>query len=480
MSDASLGKAEGGVFKRMREFVQSRDRSAPYAFAGRERELGLCDVAVDAAAENNPEGLTTLIYGAPGMGKTALAREFMRRAQGGLRNGLKVLCAKVDPSAFSAHPLTLVRALNEQLLFAHAESCGRLEAVRQGGISLGDMALQLKFKQGVYELNDARHGLTADSGLNECLNAYAAHLWPSNALLAIVVDEMQECEVDQRAKAAMRILHTRTHSARVALLCFGLPNTPQILDGLGVSRAADKTDLLLGCLSPSEAQTVVDGTFRALGMDWRNNEWQGIVHKAGGDQAKWDAWRHRLGADIVRRSGNFPQHITVGLQAACEHILESQDAFLDAAALDVAARSHEAAKKRHYGRLLRTAELSNCAFALGAICGLMMRTPACSMTHSDAIQVMRDGFADNEPDAWAQAKAAMDAAIRKGVLVRGEAAGEVVLSPPNIPSLSLHLQELFAQALQNQSRRALALLEKYPDAHPPKIQPSEAADAWNR
>ena len=74
----------------------------------------------------------------------------------------------------------------------------------------------------------------------------------------------------------------------------------------------------------------------------------------------------------------------------------------------------------------------------------------------------------------------MDAAIRKGVLVRDEAAGEVVLSPPNIPSLSQHLQELFAQALQNQSRRALALLEKHPDAHPPKIQHNEAADAWNR
>ena len=189
------------------------------------------------------------------------------------------------------------------------------------------MALQLKFKQGVYELNDARHGLTADSGLTECLKAYAAHLWPSNALVAIVVDEMQECEVDQRAKAAMRILHNRTHSARVALLCFGLPNTPQVLDGLGVSPAADKTDLLLGCLSPSEAQTIVDGTFRALGMDWRNNEWQGIVRKAGGDQAKWDAWRHKLGADIVRRSGNFPQHpglppVPVRLQQ-CRHCLFS-------------------------------------------------------------------------------------------------------------------------------------------------------------
>ena len=468
MSDASVGKTETGVFARMREFVRSRDRSAPYAFAGRKRELALCDAAVDAAAGNNPEGLTTLVYGAPGMGKTALAREFMRRAQGGRRNGLKVLCAKVDPSALSAHPLTLVRALNEQLLIAHAESCGKLEAVRQGGIALADMALQLQFKRGAYELNDARHALTADSGLTECLNAYAAHLWPPNSLVAIVVDEMQDCAVDQRAKAAMRILHTRTHSARVALLCFGLPNTPQVLDNLGVSRTADQTDLLLGCLSPSEARTVVDGTFRALGMDWRNGEWQGLVRKAGGGEAKWDAWRHRLGAGIVRRSGNFPQHLTVGLQAACEHILESREAFLDAAALDAAARGHEAAKERHYARLLRDAELANRAFALGAVCRLMAHVPACSMTQSDATQVVRDGFAEDEPDAWAQAKAVLDAAIRKGVLVCGEAAGEVVLSPPNIPSLAQHLQELFAQALQKESRRALALVEKHPDAQPPK------------
>ena len=64
----------------LKDLVRSReDRSAPVRFAGRQDEIGLILSRADRMGDDESAGLTVIVQGAPGAGKTALLNEVSKR-----------------------------------------------------------------------------------------------------------------------------------------------------------------------------------------------------------------------------------------------------------------------------------------------------------------------------------------------------------------------------------------------------------------
>ena len=69
-------KAAQSIWTDLRDYADDWDRSAPAAFAGRKDEIAaLASRLGRVASHKNPAGMTTIIQGAPGVGKTALGED---------------------------------------------------------------------------------------------------------------------------------------------------------------------------------------------------------------------------------------------------------------------------------------------------------------------------------------------------------------------------------------------------------------------
>ena len=96
------------VFQRMRSYASDLERASPPVFVGREDILDELRFVVERVAADNPRGMTRLVQGVPGAGKSSLCDEFMASVQGTEVTGRRVLCAKLDPSNLAQPPLELV------------------------------------------------------------------------------------------------------------------------------------------------------------------------------------------------------------------------------------------------------------------------------------------------------------------------------------------------------------------------------------
>ena len=62
----------------LRDYDRRRDRASPPVFVGRASELAFLHDAV-AAAQSGAEGITAVVQGVPGVGKSALCRQFEKQ-----------------------------------------------------------------------------------------------------------------------------------------------------------------------------------------------------------------------------------------------------------------------------------------------------------------------------------------------------------------------------------------------------------------
>lgn len=100
------------TYKGMRHYISLHERSAPMAFVGRDDVLAdLMSAVQTTAATEDAEGMTRLVQGVPGAGKTSVCREFIRRHQNeemvwtdenGHENKVAVFCVSLDPDALNA------------------------------------------------------------------------------------------------------------------------------------------------------------------------------------------------------------------------------------------------------------------------------------------------------------------------------------------------------------------------------------------
>ena len=448
------------VFQRMRAYASDLERTSPPVFVGREDILDELRFVAERVASDNPRGMTRVVQGVPGAGKSSLCDEFMASVQGTVLAGRRVLCAKLDPSNLAQPPLELVNKLTDSLprALAQVPATQRFVADRHARFTeLASAALQVMRRPSVREMHDASHGLTAESDLGACVSAHARRLWPKDALVVLAFDEMQECPPTARAQAALRILNECLHDARIFIVCFGLQNTETVLrEDLKLSRIPTDAVVEIGPLAGGEGREVLERTLDHFGASTHNEGWLSYL-EAHVDPNDWRTWRKDLLNDLEDRAGDFPQHLTAALRATCQVLWEHRGNPRPTAALatEIVERL-ERNKADYYDkrigdelRLHRTA-LGALAHAAEETDGVVLRDAlACFMAGDDAGRTVDDERAER----------LMRLAVARGVLGQADIDGVLCCVAPPTPSMTRHLRRHYERMLAREDAGAVALAE---------------------
>ena len=449
------------VFARMRAYASDLERTSPPVFVGREEILDELRFVVERVAADNPRGMMRVVQGIPGAGKSALCDEFMASVQGKVLAGRRVLCAKLDPSDLDQPPLQLVNKLTDSLPRALAQVPGTERFIGDRHALFGELAsaaLQVMRRPSVREMHAASHGLTTESGLGACVSAYVRRLWPKDALVVLAFDEMQACPATARSQAALRILNECLHDARILVVCFGLQNTETVLrENLKLSRIPTDAVTDIGVLARGEGREVLERTFDYFGASTRNEGWQSYFADAGMDLNYWLEWRERLINDLEERAGDFPQHLTAALRAACQVLCrpwKNRSAMAPFAAEIV--KRLERNKADYYAKRIGD-ELRLHRIALGALVraielagGVPLRDAfACFMAGDDA----------GRPVSGERADELVRLAVGRGVLGLGDVDDVLCCVAPPTPSMARHLRHHYDRMLAREDAGALALAE---------------------
>ena len=435
------------ALERMRQYKRRADRSPPPVFGGRREQLDWLSERMIAVQEG-ALGMTSVVYGVPGMGKTALGQTFADQLERGGQagtNGPCAFCAKVTPDALDTAPIELMHEITRSLA---SSGWGKMGAVRERLEKMGDIALLLKYDKAGQELFDRPKGLNVETPMQDCLRAYAQDLWGEDVTVVLIVDEMQNCPVTDRTRAIIGTLHGG-EQAQVLPVCLGLPNTKAKLRAMGLSGLSDSAAMEVNCLAEQSARTVIDDTIVWLGMEQ-------AARGAATAQA-WENWRRRLADGIAERSCGFPQHITLGLMGACEAMLAApeQDRMSEEV-LETASRIHERKKNAYYGELVHGDETESHALALAALALRIEQTG--DMSNDEA-----QGFLAMAQDMdMGRSAALLSEAQRKGIVGAFEDPDEGPLClPPPIPTMSGYLRKRFASALRRGHLGARKVNDEY-------------------
>ena len=418
------------VFQRMRAYASDLERTSPPVFVGRKDIIDELRFVAERVAADNPRGMTRLVQGVPGAGKSALCDEFMASVQGTELAGRRVLCAKLDPSNLAQPPLELVNKLTD--------------------------SLQVMRRPSVRQMHEASHGLTAESDLGTCVSAHAERLWPKNALVVLAFDEMQECPATARSRAALRILNECMHDARIFVVCFGLQNTEAVLrEDLKLSRISTDAVTDIGPLARGEGREVLERTLDHFGTSTSNQDWPHYLLAAGVAPNDWHTWRKGLLADLEDRAGDFPQHLTAALRATCQALYEHRQKPTPTSGLatEIVDRL-ERNKADYYGKRIGDA-LRLHRTALGALASATEKTNGVSLR--DALACFMAGDDAGRPVDGERAEHLTRLAVARGVLGQADVDGILSCVAPPTPSMTRHLRDHYERMLAREDAGALAL-----------------------
>ena len=449
------------IFKRMRTYANTLERTPPPVFVGRKGELDRLRAAAELVASENPRSMTRIVQGVPGSGKTSLCAEFLASVQGQRLGGGQALCAQLHPSDLDLPPLSLVGFLTETLRQGMASDAA-------GGVrKLVSTALQVRFDMSEYKIHNETHGLTMESNLAACIGSYAEHMWPEGAVIVLAFDEMQDCPLTDRAASTFQILNERLHSARIFVVCFGLQNTADVVrEGLRLSRMSSRAVTDIGTLLPGEGRQVLEGTLDHFDMKESNEEWHRYVQGAGfAPDRPWSAWRRALIKDLEVASGDFPQHLTAALQSACLVFCRDRDAYSpDNNLLDAIADLHEKAKADYYAQRIGD-ELRLHETALGALARAADQG-AGGVPLREALSAFEAGDDLGRSVDCGRAFDLVNLAVGRGILRQSKIDGEHRCQASSIPSITKHLRDDYDRQLARGDEIAVALANHFGFAPP--------------
>ena len=427
------------LFKALQGFCADADRTTPPVFVGRENELAKLELALKrtAGAEQPPRGMFRVVQGLPGAGKTALCERFLASIEGLNVGSRRTFGVKLHPADLSRPPLELAMQITEEL------PVGALQAHFRNLVSTSSQVLGAK--RSIFEMTNANHGLSRDSGLTGCLNVYAERHWGRNLAIALAFDEMQACPPTKESIAALGVLHEALHKARIAVFCFGLQNTATHLrEELKLSRLSKAAEMPLGPLEDSQGRQLVQGTLDALGVSTGTPAWRRYIEERSFDAPAWEGWRRRLVDEIDARSGNFPHHLVVGLLAAGEALCANRSSYgPDHDLLPEIVDAFETAKTTFYQQRLGS-ELEAHAAALGAFCKSALLRAETGAPRAFLLDLLTLGDDDGEMVDRQKAERLLRLADERGVLrkVAGRGAG-TFFELPMVPSMAAHLAAEF-------------------------------------
>lgn len=450
-----------GLFRGLAGYAEDSDRSDPPRFVGRKQEMDRLVCAVERVAAANPRSATRVVHGVPGMGKTALCKEFQRRVNGVQTAGRTVVAVEVDCADFDLPPIKLVQKIAAKLP-------ARMDLIPGGGEwaqrtrsairHVAETALLFSTGKTGREAMQRVIGLDDKTDLGTCINAYAGSVWPEETVVALVADEFQACPVSDCVRAALRVIDSCEHESRMQLTLFGLPPVMSLLrDELGLSRMTENAELPLGPLVGSEGREVVAQTLEALGLSLNRHSWRHYLGELGVAPADWNEWTDGLAAWIAEESMNFPQHLTAGMLAIARALIDVRGKLACGAQLqaDIAARFRRI-KSGYYAR--RLGPLEEHGMALGALSSL--RDGA--VQEAVAVDLVVAGAQGRGvPLSPRQALDVLQSAVRRSVIdARGEQGG-IAYAASSIPSMRQWLAAAFEQGVLEEWPAAQVIVERH-------------------
>ena len=207
----------------LRDYDRRRDRATPPVFVGRAKELAFLHQTV-AAAKSGAEGITAVVQGVPGAGKSALCNQFEQEARTASGDDAPVVVVAKDSRFFDRTPVSMAKELaadvpaRMDLLrrlpgFEKAEdhvrqAIGVATALLKRGSSL-DLAMQAM-------------SLDESSSLGTTLDTFAEKMWPAGITLVLSIDEMQSMEDRPLVRRNLREVHGKRFRTNIAIVGFGL------------------------------------------------------------------------------------------------------------------------------------------------------------------------------------------------------------------------------------------------------------------
>ena len=294
------------------------DRDSPTVFAGREDEFRLLDNAVDRVREGR-RGLTVVIQGVPGAGKTALLNEYATRLLTTNADAERpVVPVPLNAGTLNTPPAAIVeeidRRFRELAALGASRKWDRMANRAVGGAALlGNALFAAVTRKNIQEFTPSAR---APESLPIALEDYVDFRFGRReSTLVFLVDEAQNLHDTLRVRDYLEVLHGGIAGDTQALLvCFGLKTTTNRLAELGLSRLARGHARTIGVLSNEDAQQVVVGTLEVAFANYA----------FGTDDASDDRrtkWMGEAVEVILAESGNFPHHLTNGCCALAEIVL---------------------------------------------------------------------------------------------------------------------------------------------------------------
>ena len=380
----------------LEEFLRKGDRTPPAGspfFAGRTEQLTSFAHALTETTEYGGVDETLVCQGAPGAGKTAIAKECAALAA---RRSNDHVVVQVTPGVFDS-ARDFVRIIDEAV--SQGSVLGRIKKI--AGVGLGIHA-------------DGNDEPTVQRLFDDWQKAWAGKT------IAVLVDEAQNIENSTAARRIVQMIHAGPIKSRILLACFGLSDTEQKLDQLGIPRLSDNRMHNLGSLSP-------EAVALSVGLAFDSFE----VRGPDSQRAKWTA-------EIVRASHGWPQHLTILVKAALSE-LHAHDMDFQGASLRSAMRVGNERKLVYYAKRLE--KVGHSLAACQAVVARLKEKP-----HLSSHEIEK-AAGSCLPAGEAPLQGFLTEAIHAGVLSR---VGPDHYSVP-IPSFARYIREGGAPVLQEES-----------------------------
>ena len=302
----------------LRDYDRRRDRATPPVFVGRAEELAFLHQTV-AAAKSGAEGITAVVQGVPGAGKSALCSQFEQEARAASGDDAPVVVVAKDCRFFDLTPVSMAKELAADVP-ARMDLLRRLpgfekteDHVRQ---AIGVASVLLK-RGSSLDLAMQAMSLDESSSLGTTLDTFAEKMWPAGITLVLSIDEMQSMEDTFLVRRNLREIHGKRFRTNIAIVGFGLQDTAARLRRLGLSRLGSHQVETLGCMSRADASLLVDETFDHLRLTSEDKDWRGYANALGFGADDWTSWRNSARAMILEESVDFPHHLVNGIRAVC-------------------------------------------------------------------------------------------------------------------------------------------------------------------
>ena len=402
--------------------VRAKDRSTPLVFVGRQAELRFLRDVVHAAADGG-KGLTAVVQGVPGAGKTSLCEEFGSRVCAASTENAPTVYVDMPVEAFDNTPVDFVKELSDKVASVFGMRNWKW---------CTDKAANVASARTRTDVGQAIRGLSAASSLDRAMDSYRGHPWPSNLTLIVTVDEAQQLADTPQVRNNLLAMHRKGFGLNFALIAFGLQDTRSRLVRLGLSRLAADNVRTLGLLSSREAATLVDETFKTVGLSLANAEWRDYVRSVGLSEANWTRWQRNVAKTIQDESVDFPHHLANGMRVAADLLVN--EGLRREAPLDVLREGCRRHKRNYYQEQLEP--FARHTLALGAALSLL--DPGTGTVQRAAVlQAVKAADDWGEAVDGARAARVVDAAIAKGLFAKA-AQGRIGVVIPSLASYLVH------------------------------------------